>query len=92
MTQMSDLERAIKHHGCEYCTDKSWERKPLSRWETSFNNWTFEACELSIEEYSGENFLSASPSHAGPFIEISFCPMCGRYLADLQRKEARHEE
>ena len=67
--------------GCEYCAGDCYERKPLAKWDTYFDNWVREEHETRIDDYEGEYFVSSSPGE-GPGFEIHFCPICGRHLAE----------
>ena len=81
-TALAALLDALKRaEGCEYCAANDWERKPLAKWETYFDNWIKEDHETSIGDYDGEYFVSSSPGE-GPGFDIKYCPMCGRKFGD----------
>lgn len=89
IASMREMKRSriILYHNhldeCEYCCVKSWNRKPLAKWGTSFDNWLKQDHEIGIADYSDGRFeMTSYPRREGPTFEIHYCPVCGRHLGD----------
>ena len=81
MVALSVISDAIQRQdGCEYCCTNDWERKPLSTFKTSFNNFETEEHDIGIDDYEGGYRIATTIRCNGPSFDIRYCPACGRKL------------
>lgn len=80
-TALAALRDALqRQEGCEYCCTNDWERKPLSTFEISFNNFETEEHDIGIDDYEGGYRIATTIGCNGPSFDIRYCPACGRKL------------
>lgn len=88
MVALSVISDAIQRQdGCEYCCTNDWERKPLSTFETSFNNFETEEHDIGIDDYEGGHRIASTWGNNGPSVDVRFCPSCGRNLTEKEGGE-----